>query len=127
MQFEALCQADRSSSRNDEFDAFVRRGPWQLATLDGLFARDPMPFSAVLVHDEGAALDLVFERMSAERNQVAVIGYRETIDPAAVVDALHAGAVDYLAWPIDPATLPERLQLAARRANRRLRNTQRML
>jgi two-component system response regulator FixJ len=119
MQFEALSQFDNNEGRVEFFDRIVRAGPWQLATLDGLLARDPIPFSAVLVHDRGAALDLTFERIAREAKPIAVIGYSETVRADRIVDALHAGAIDYIAWPPDPATFADRLQIAARRADRR--------
>jgi DNA-binding NarL/FixJ family response regulator len=120
MQFEALSQFDHDDSRVALFDRIIRDGPWQLATLDGLLVRNPVPFSAVLVHDRGAALDLTIERIAQGGRPIAVIGYSEAIEPARVVDAMHAGAVDYIAWPPDPATLPARLRIAAGRADRRL-------
>jgi two-component system response regulator FixJ len=127
MQFEALCQFDIDAARVETFDRIVRAGPWALATLDGLFARNPMPFAAVLVHDVGQALNFTLTRLGHERNQLAVVAYRETIDPGRIVDTLHAGAIDYLTWPLDPDTLPDRLQITAARAKKRMHNTQRKL
>lgn len=122
MQFEALSQSDDDERNVEIFDSMVRTGPWKLATLDGLLARNPVPFSAVLVHDRGAALELTCARLDRAGKPITAIAYNEVIDPARVVDALHAGATDYIAWPIDSVTLIERLRIAAGRAARRLRN-----
>ena len=119
MPFQALCQIDADPYRTDEFDRMVRKGPWMLATLDGLLARRQAPFSAVLVHDDGRAIERTLKRIAQEGGTIAVIGYHENIAPAAIVDALFLGALDYLSWPIDPASLDARLELAAQRAMRR--------
>ncbi len=121
MRFEALGQLDNEPDRVERFDSIVRRGPWQLATFEGLLARNPMPFAAVLVHDDGAALADAHNRISDEGKMLAVIAYATKVEPDTVVDAMHAGAIDYLTWPFDPAGLAERLQITAGRAARRLR------
>lgn len=55
----------------------------------------------------------------AQESGAAVIPYGSRIAPSQVVDALEAGAVDFLAWPIDAQTLVDRLALAAERDRRR--------
>lgn len=121
MQFEALSQLDDNLQRSDEFDRIVRAGPWKLATFDGLLARRPMPFAAVLVHDAGKALELAVERIEQEGQELTVIAYSAEVQPERVVDAMHSGAIDYLQWPLSNLKLADRLTLSAHRAARRTR------
>lgn len=122
MHFGALCQIDHDTRRVDEFDRIVRAGPWQLATFDGLLARRDAPLAAVLVHDQGDLISRAAAQIGHEKSDMVIVAYRETVSTEAIVDALQQGAVDYLAWPLDAKTLPERLQLAVAKSLRRRRN-----
>lgn len=57
----------------------------------------------VLVHDEAGAIDGVIEQFGASGVFLPVIAYAEAPSTHDVARAIHAGALDYLAWPCDEA------------------------
>lgn len=56
-------------------------------------------FGVVLVHDEDNAIVTAIDCMREAGNWRPLIGFAEHPEPRAVARAIHAGAVDYLAWP----------------------------
>lgn len=121
MRFEVICQVDDDATRCAALAHLAEQNRWRLAAFADVLDRPTEGLAAALVHDEGCAVAQTVAQ--AARSGVAVIGYSAQIAAERVVEALHAGAVDYLAWPVDGTHLEERLQLAAARSARALRET----
>jgi FixJ family two-component response regulator len=64
----------------------------------------------VMLCDQPAVLDEIFELMIDKLTWQPVLIYSETPCPERIVDVVLQGAMDYLAWPIDPQLFKERLR-----------------
>jgi two-component system, LuxR family, response regulator FixJ len=77
--------------------------------VNGQWARADM----VLIHDEHSGVADVIDQFVQSGLFLPVIAYREAPTPHAVARAVHAGALDYLAWPWDRAELLATLDRAS--------------
>lgn len=66
----------------------------------------------ILVHDEGLAIRRTVELMAQMGDWLPVIAYSETPGPTRVVQAVQAGAVDYLDWPFGEAEVRQAVIVA---------------
>jgi len=71
----------------------------------------------ILAYDDGRAIPALIEHMGGRGDWLPVIGFAAHPNPKRIVDAILAGAVDYLAWPFDDAELAETLKTASERAD----------
>lgn len=78
------------------------------------------PASAwIFVHDDAAllaALELEFTRLGRSH---PIVVYSENFEPSRVVAAIYGGAVNYVRWPCDGATIAESIRSVAEIARRR--------
>lgn len=97
------------------------------------FTVHPPRHGIILVHDVGdrvARLEQYFARTGTWSPQIA---YSEQPDTARIVDAMRAGAVDYVAWPIDPEAVANAVRRAVelddplRRARQRIYDARRQV
>lgn len=65
----------------------------------------------VILHDDPAGLEEIFELMVDQLTWLPVIVYSEKPSPERIVDVVLQGAMEYLAWPLDPQRFRERLRL----------------
>lgn len=79
--------------------------------LDELVTRWPRD-GVVLVHDNGAIIREVIERMTEAGNWLPVIAFAEDPGTTQVVQAVLAGAIDYLSWPFNAGEVKQALVLA---------------
>ena len=64
----------------------------------------------VLVHDQENSIVEVHEFLRAKSARIPIIAYSETPQLEKVVNAIHAGAIDYLPWPFDAAKFVDGLE-----------------
>lgn len=67
---------------------------------------------AILVADEGSAIERLIEHMTDNGQWLPVIGYSEGPDTGQVVKAVLAGALDYLQWPCPTDKILTAIELA---------------
>jgi FixJ family two-component response regulator len=67
---------------------------------------------AILVADEGPAVDELIDHMTDHGEWLPVIAFSEGPDTGQVVRAVLAGALDYLEWPCDTARILTAIELA---------------
>lgn len=79
--------------------------------LDELVSRWPRD-GVIFVHDEGDIIRRVVERMTEVGNWLPVIAFAEAPSTTQVVQAVLAGAIDYLSWPFDTAEVKQALTMA---------------
>lgn len=81
----------------------------------------------VMIHDEPGAITELIRQMGRCGEWFPIIAYNETPAASQVVEAILAGAIDYIAWPFDAAELLATLERTETRAhglgNARLRET----
>ncbi|MFM5930629.1 MAG: response regulator transcription factor [Novosphingobium sp.] len=70
----------------------------------------------VLVHDDGGSIQPLLDHMGHTGHWLPIIAFADDPAPRAIVEAVLAGAVDYLAWPFDVEGLSESIMLAQNRA-----------
>jgi two-component system, LuxR family, response regulator FixJ len=79
----------------------------------------------LLVHDAGTALVDLIEKMLAEGTWIPLVAYAEEAVPRRIVDAVQAGAFDYVVSPFSPNEIVGTLIAAQRQgmavANSRIR------
>jgi two-component system response regulator FixJ len=71
----------------------------------------------ILAYDDGHAIPSLIEHMGNKGDWLPVIGFTEDPTPKRIVDAILAGAVDYIEWPFDQRELGETLRTAGERAD----------
>lgn len=81
--------------------------------LDGHSARQGL----VLVHDADGAIGLLAERLVRSGHWLPVIAFSEEPPARRIVEAILAGAIDYVVWPFDDAELGFTLEHAQHRAD----------
>ncbi len=81
-----------------------------------LIARRPDE-GVLLVHDEGDVIAPLLEAMSQSGNWLPIVAYAEAVDPGRIVEAILRGAVDYLTFPLNAATVSESADRAADRSS----------
>ena len=67
---------------------------------------------AILVADDGAAVEELIEHMTDHGAWLPVIAFSDGPDTGQVVKAVLAGALDYLEWPCDTARILTAIELA---------------
>jgi len=70
----------------------------------------------IFVCDENGTIDELMEHMGQTGKWMPVVAFSETPTPRQIVEAVHNGATDYVAWPFDEAELSaclERTELQA--------------
>ena len=72
----------------------------------------------ILAHDDGAAIGTLVEHMTRSGSWLPVIAFAETPAIQQVVGALHAGAIDYVAWPTAEGELTDVLKAAAEKGKK---------
>jgi FixJ family two-component response regulator len=70
----------------------------------------------VLVHDADDTIPALTRRLVKSGNWLPVVAFSETPAPRRVVNAILAGAIDYVAWPFDDDELAATLDTAGERA-----------
>lgn len=79
----------------------------------------------ILVNDLDGTIPALAAQLVQSGNWLPIVAFSENPAPRRIVDAILAGAIDYLAWPFDDAELTETLEYAEERAqnvgNARLR------
>lgn len=65
----------------------------------------PPPRSLILTFDDGQSIGDVIAQLLKLDCWASVVAYSPDPDPQTVVDAVKAGATDYLGWPINPLTI----------------------
>jgi FixJ family two-component response regulator len=70
----------------------------------------------VLVHDTDGTIPALTQRLVQSGNWLPVVAFSEAPAPRRIVNAILAGAIDYLAWPFDDAQLSATLDTAEERA-----------
>jgi len=82
---------------------------------------------AILAHDDGETIAALVAHMARIGDWLPVIGFSSAPVPHQIVEAVLAGAVDYLAWPFNAKSLSELLERASVRAessgNQRVRES----
>lgn len=69
----------------------------------------------ILLHHNQEGLGALFETMLDREIWLPVIVYAGEPEPAQIVDAILAGAMDFLAWPEEAGKMTERLRISQRR------------
>lgn len=88
----------------------------------GEFLHSLPPEGSILVVDEtGDDLAAVFDQIKERSRFFPLSVYSEAARPERIVDALRAGAVDYLQWPIEPRLLDRALERLVEEQDRRLK------
>lgn len=70
----------------------------------------------IMVNDVDGTIPALAAQLVKSGNWLPVVAFSENPAPRRVVDAILAGAIDYLAWPFDDAELTETLEYAEERA-----------
>lgn len=70
----------------------------------------------IMVNDVDGTIPALAAQLVRSGNWLPVVAFSENPAPRRVVDAILAGAIDYLAWPFDDAELTETLEYAEERA-----------
>ena len=70
----------------------------------------------ILVHDRDDTIAILAERLVQAGNWLPVVAFAEEPEPRQIVDAILAGAIDYLAWPFDEDQFATTLKTAEGRA-----------
>ncbi len=78
-------------------------------------ARSPRE-GVVLVHDDGTGITALLDHMGGTGNWLPIIAFADQPGPRAIVEAVLAGAVDYLSWPFDAEAIAQSVLLAENRA-----------
>lgn len=81
----------------------------------------------IFVHDNGAFPQSLFAVMQAKSRWLPVVGYAAAPELSRVVDLIHMGAADYLAWPFTSAQLSLRLATVTERAELSLNSRRRAM
>ena len=79
-----------------------------LAELVRRWPRD----GVIFVHDQGDMIQRTVERMTDIGHWLPLIGFAEAPGTNQVVQAILTGAIDYLEWPFDQASVKQALILA---------------
>lgn len=72
----------------------------------------------ILIHDKEDAIARLIAAMSEHGEWYPVIAFSEEPDAGKIVEAVLAGAIDYIAWPIAGSELTAALDRALERADR---------
>jgi FixJ family two-component response regulator len=80
-------------------------------SLDELSSRWPRE-GVIFAHDDGEIVRRMIERMTDAGNWLPVIAFAEHPSTAQVVQAVLAGAIDYLDWPFGEAEVKQALVVA---------------
>lgn len=80
-----------------------------------LIARSPSD-GVLLVHEEGEAIAPLLEHMGRSGDWLPIVAYAETPEPRSIVEAVLHGAVDFLSYPFDAATVAAAVERAQQRA-----------
>lgn len=83
-----------------------------VAELDGRWPRQGL----LLVHDEGETVALLTRQLVRSGNWLPVVAYGEDPAPRQIVEAILAGAIDYVTWPFVDGELNHTLTHAPDRA-----------
>lgn len=75
------------------------------------------PDALVLIHDKGSAVPEMMEDLVRSGNWLPVVAFAEAPEARRIVDAILAGAIDYIPWPFGEAELTAMLETAEGRAN----------
>lgn len=75
-----------------------------------------IPRGLILVHDLPDTIADLTERLVQAGSWLPVVAYAEKPEPRRIVDAILAGAIDYIAWPFDEDQLTTTLETAEDRA-----------
>jgi two-component system, LuxR family, response regulator FixJ len=70
----------------------------------------------ILIHDEDGAIEDLIERMALHGEWFPIIGFSEYAGTQRIVDAVLAGAIDYVSWPVGLDQLEDTLARAIERA-----------
>jgi FixJ family two-component response regulator len=70
----------------------------------------------ILVHDEAGTVALLTQRLIQSGKWLPVVAFREAPTPKQIVNAILAGAIDYVAWPFDDHEFADTLHTAQSRA-----------
>lgn len=70
----------------------------------------PPPNSLILTFDDGKSVGEAITQLLKLNCWTSVIAYSPSPKPQAVVDAVKAGATDYLGWPINPSNIAEAIK-----------------
>jgi two-component system, LuxR family, response regulator FixJ len=81
--------------------------------LDGHWSRQGL----ILVHDAHDAIARLTDRLVQSGNWLPVVAFSENPPPRRIVEAILAGAIDYVVWPFDDAELALTLDHAQDRAD----------
>lgn len=76
-----------------------------------------------LVHDEPALMEELEKGFSARRTFHPIVAYSTSLSPGRVVEAIYRGAVNYLQWPTDAASILTALESVADLARRRCQHS----
>lgn len=66
----------------------------------------------IFAHDDGEIIRQMIERMTEAGNWLPIIAFAESPSTAQVVQAVLAGAIDYLDWPFGEAEVKQALMVA---------------
>jgi two-component system, LuxR family, response regulator FixJ len=83
-----------------------------VSELDGRWPRQGL----LLVHDEGETVALLTRQLVRSGHWLPVVAYGEDPAPRQIVEAILAGAIDYVAWPFIDEELSHTLTHAPDRA-----------
>lgn len=72
-----------------------------------------------LVHDEATVLDTLYREFARRGVFYPIILFSEDLRPDRVVETIHGGAMNYIAWPFDAARVRKALRDVAEVARRR--------
>lgn len=71
------------------------------------------------VHDDPVILEVLQDAFARRGVSHPIVAYSETLVPSRVVEAIYGGAVSYVQWPCDAATIVDALTSVAPIAHRR--------
>ncbi|MCB2076665.1 MAG: LuxR family transcriptional regulator [Novosphingobium sp.] len=81
----------------------------------------------ILAFDDGTLIDKLMQHMTMSGAWLPVIGFSEDPEPHRIVEAVLAGAIEYIGWPFEGEVLATALRKARERAeslgNSRLRES----
>lgn len=98
---------DKNPARAAAIFASLLRYGRGVTVFEGLGEQTPRTTDpcVVLAADEPGGIAGVLERMKEARISAKVIAYSEDPSRHRIVQAMAAGAADYLPWPLDPTTI----------------------
>jgi len=115
-----ICLVDADIRRRATISHCLAKGGFHVEPVESvteLSGRWPRT-GVILAHDGDGSLARLIQQMGEAGNWLPVLAYGEAPQPAEVVEAILAGAIDYLAWPFDLPAITAAIAVTTKRADR---------